>query len=99
MALRYTGDIVNLKSSCEGFAREFDRIQILFRELQTEFLRGVEEKRQNVDILVRASKLLKQKEIERMKNKVKEVSDYNLQDLLPKLKEQHEQSNKQLAER
>lgn len=34
-----------------------------------------------------------------MHSKAKEASDYNLQDLLPKLKQQHEMSNKQLSER
>ena len=61
--LRYKEDIVELKVTSEGFAREIERVQLLFRELQKEFLKGIEEKRQNVDILVRCSNLLKEKEI------------------------------------
>jgi len=49
--------------------------------------------------MVRCSNLLKVKEIERAKEGSKETSDYNLKDLLPKLKEQHETSNRQLTER
>jgi len=45
MSKKYKEDIIELKAHTEGYARELERVQILFRELQTEFLVTLEEKR------------------------------------------------------
>ena len=45
VALKFAGDKVDLSSAGEGFSRELERIQILFRELQQEFLTQLEEKK------------------------------------------------------
>lgn len=47
ITLKYKEDLVNFHSQSEGFARELERVSILFRELQTEFLVTLEEKRTN----------------------------------------------------
>lgn len=45
LTLHYKEDIIDLKVLSQGFARELDRVNVLFRELQTEFLVTLEEKR------------------------------------------------------
>ena len=52
ISLKYAENTVDLTSCSEGFQREIERVQILFRELQAEFLTTLEEKRtQNVALL------------------------------------------------
>jgi hypothetical protein len=67
ISLKYQEDIIDLKGSNQGFARELERVQIIFRELQTEFLYTLEEKRISNETLLRGAKL-KVKEMERIKD-------------------------------
>lgn len=45
IALKFAEQTVDLKAAAEGFEREIERVQILYRELQQEFLQNLEEKR------------------------------------------------------
>jgi len=82
ISLKYQEDLVDLKSSSEGFARELERVQILFRELQTEFLVTLEEKRTHNEQLLHGVKL-RQLEIDASRHTAKQVSDKSLATLLP----------------
>jgi len=55
IALKYQEDITDVKASGEGLARELERQQALFRELQSEFLHQLEEKRINNETLLRGA--------------------------------------------
>ena len=98
IALNYKEDIVDIKALSDGFSRELERMQILFRELQSEFLVTLEDKRQGNETLMRGLDV-KLNQIESFKNKSKQESQRNLSLLLPKLKRSHELSNANLQTR
>ena len=98
ISLKYKEDIIDIKSSNQGFARELERVQIIFRELQTEFLYTLEEKRMGNDMMLRGAKL-KAKEMERIKDQAKQASENSIASLLPQLNKLHEQSTIELSNR
>ena len=82
----------------QGFARELERVTLLFRELQAEFLITMEEKRKNTEFFLKGADM-KQRDIDRAYEQGKAVSNGSLEVLLPKLKKAHESSNNELTER
>lgn len=81
-----------------GFARELERTQTLFRELQAEFLLAMEEKRVNNEVILKGAKF-KTKDIEKVTGEARAFSNGNLDNLLPRLKKTHEFSNQDLVAR
>ena len=53
LTLHYREDIINLKQLSSNLARELERMNTLFRELQTEFMVTLEEKRTDNEILLK----------------------------------------------
>jgi len=98
ITLHYKEDIIDLKQLSGNFARELERMNILFRELQTEFMVTLEEKRTHNETLLKGMDM-KEKQIDRAKEKGKGISKNSLEQLLPKLKRSHELSNQQLSQR
>ena len=96
--MRFREDSIDKGSANEGYARELERSQHLFRDLQTEFLIAMEEKRQGNEILLRGAKI-KERDIERAVEQGKVISNGSLEILLPKLKKKHEQSNNDISNR
>ena len=98
VALKFAGEKVNLSSAGEGFERELERRQILFRELQQEFLTQLEEKRQHNEALLRGAGI-EEKELRKAKETAKNTSNKNLAMLLPKLQATHVSSNLNISTR
>lgn len=55
LSQRYAESMVDMKSANEGFERELERVQLLFRELQEEFLSQLELKREHNETLLRGA--------------------------------------------
>mmetsp|Transcript_19146 Transcript_19146/g.29335 ORF Transcript_19146/g.29335 Transcript_19146/m.29335 type:complete len:154 (+) Transcript_19146:1395-1856(+) len=98
VSLKFAETTVDLKSANEAFQREIERIQILFRELQQEYVTQLEEKRQHNEILLRGAGI-EEKELRKVKEMAKVASNKNMSVLLPKLKRTHLESNLMLSGR
>lgn len=57
LATNYQSDVIDFRTQTEGFARELERVQILFRQLQQEFTVGLENYRQTQEEIMRAAGL------------------------------------------
>ena len=98
IALKFAETTVDLKAASDGFAREIERVQLLFRELQQEFLTQLEEKRQHNEALLRGAGI-EESELRKADTLAKNASSKNLSSLLPKLKKTHIDSNLMLTGR
>jgi hypothetical protein len=84
MALRFAEHTVDLTSAGEGYQREIERMQIIFRELSGEFLTTVEEKKKANETLLRGAGL-NQQDIRRFKELANISSKKSLSSRLPNL--------------
>ena len=66
VSLKFAENTVDLTSAGEGFQREIERIQMIFRELASEFLTSLEEKKKFNDIVLQGAGV-KQKDQKRFK--------------------------------
>lgn len=89
---------MDLNSANEGFQREIERANMLFRELQKEFITGLEEKRQHNEALLRGAGI-EEKELRKAHKMAETASSKKLAVLLPKLKKTHITSNLELSGR
>ena len=55
LSLKFAASTVDLESANAGFQRELERLQLIFRELQQEFLQQLEEKREHNEALLRGA--------------------------------------------
>jgi hypothetical protein len=74
LTLHYREDIINLKQLSANLARELERINTLFRELQTEFMVTLEEKRTDNETLLKGLDL-KDNQVQRAKLDGRAVSN------------------------
>lgn len=88
ISLKFAENTVDLQAAGEGFQREIERVQIIFRELQGEFLTTLEEKRAQNESLLRAGGV-KDSEITKASETAKGTTAKNLSVLLPKIKKSH----------
>lgn len=98
ISLKFAESTIDLKSANEGFQRELERLQLLFRELQQEFLQQLEEKREHNEALLRGAGI-EENELKMAKNQAKSQSNKNMSTLLPKLRKTHIDSNIMLTGR
>lgn len=59
ITLQYKENVTDLTSASEGFSREINRVNALFKELQKEFLLNLEEKRVNNETVLKGLNLNK----------------------------------------
>lgn len=98
IALKFAETTIDLKSSSEGFQREIERVHVIFRELQQEFLAHLEEKRQHNETLLRGAGI-EEAELRKAETAAKLNTQRNMASLLPKLKKTHIDSNLRLSGR
>lgn len=84
MALKFAEHTVDLTSAGEGFQREIERMQIIFRELSSEFLTTIEEKKKANETMLRGAGL-NQQDIKRFKEMANISSKKSLSTKLPNL--------------
>ena len=85
IALKFAETTVDLTGASDGFAREIERMQVIFRELQTEFVTQLEEKRQHNEALLRGAGI-EESALRKADHLAKNTSSKNLATLLPKIK-------------
>lgn len=98
VTLKFAENTVDLSAASEGFQREIERVQILFRELQQEFILGLEEKRIHNETLLRGAGV-DDKGIKKANDLAKAASTKGLAVLLPKIKQNHINQNINLTGR
>ena len=84
ISLKFAETTVDLSSANEGFQREVERANILFRELQQEFIQTLEEKRKHNEALLRGAGI-EEKELIKANALATSASTKKLAILLPKL--------------
>ena len=77
ISLKFAENTVDLTACSEGFQREIERVQVLFRELQQEFLLGLEEKRVHNETLLRGAGV-GEKDLKRAYDNAKQSSQKGL---------------------
>jgi membrane-associated HD superfamily phosphohydrolase len=97
IALKFSETTIDLKSASEGFQREIERVHVIFRELQQEFLTQLEEKRQHNETLLRGAGI-EEAELRKAETAAKNNTQKNMASLLPKLKKTHIDANLRLAD-
>ena len=92
VSLKFAENTVDLTSASEGFQREIERVQTIFRDLASEYMTTLEEKKQQNDTMLRGAGL-NEYDLTQAKDKAKFDSKKALANLLPKIKQTKFDSN------
>ena len=77
ISLKFAETTVDATAANEGFQREIERINLLYRELQQEYVQQLEEKRQHNEALLRGAGI-EEKDLKRAEDLAKYASSKNL---------------------
>ena len=88
IAAKFAVTQVDSESAEGGYNREMERLQVLFRELQSELVTTLEEKKHHNEVLLRSTGI-KEVELKKIHELVGEASAKKLEGMLPQIQQNH----------